>query len=84
LLEASGEGHCGLPTAELLQLGQESCWRWSAPIKPAPQNGCPCDTAEIQAALDQELAASQRAAVQLALASKVLVITGGRGSARPP
>ena len=145
LLEASGEGHCGLPTAELLNLAGELL----AVERPAQEQGdgkgadrrVPLEAALIQTALDLEisegsvvadalaaepaiflahlhrdewriaeslqelahgsppcgaidatkaipwveqrlgleLAASQRAAVQQALASKVLVITGGPG-----
>jgi exodeoxyribonuclease V alpha subunit len=172
LLEASGEGHCGLPTAELLKLaGELLAVERSAPSPPAesnpmqgsdqrdqreeqggpavkqspqrdaPANRVPLEPAVIQAALDLELsegsvvadtlagegaiflahlhrderriadvlqqlahgsppwgqidsakaiewveqrlglqlAASQKAAVELALASKLLVITGGPG-----
>jgi exodeoxyribonuclease V alpha subunit len=146
LLEASGEGHCGLPTAELLKLaGELLAVERPAPSPPAqretPANRVPLEPAVIQAALDLELsegsvvadalageaaiflahlhrderriadvlqelaqgaapwgqidagkaitwveqrlglelAASQKAAVQQALASKVLVITGGPG-----
>jgi exodeoxyribonuclease V alpha subunit len=169
LLEASGEGHCGLPTAELLKLaGELLAVERSAPSPPAepnptqgsdqreeqgsaavhapphreaPANRVPLAPAVIQTALDLELsegsvvadslagegaiflahlhrderriaealqelaqgappwgtinaeraidwveqrlglelAASQQAAVELALASKVLVITGGPG-----
>jgi exodeoxyribonuclease V alpha subunit len=139
LLEASGEGHCGLPTAELLKLAGELL----AVERPdeAPANRVPLEPAVIQTALDLELsegsvvadtlagegaiflahlhrderrigealqelaqgaapwgtinaeraiawveqrlgldlAASQQAAVEQALASKVLVITGGPG-----
>jgi exodeoxyribonuclease V alpha subunit len=169
LLEASGEGHCGLPTAELLKLAGEllaverpapsppaepnatkgsdqreeqgSAAVTAAPQRNAPTNLVPLEPAVIQTALDLELsegsvvadslagegaiflahlhrderriaealqelaqgaapwgtinaeraiswveqrlglelAASQKAAVELALASKVLVITGGPG-----
>jgi exodeoxyribonuclease V alpha subunit len=165
LLEASGEGHCGLPTAELLKLaGELLAVERPAPSPPAdpkatqdsgqdgsaakptllretPAKRVPLEPAVIQAALDLELsegsvvadalageaaiflahlhrderriadvlqelaqgaapwgqidaakaitwveqrlslelAASQKAAVQQALASKVLVITGGPG-----
>ena len=146
LLEASGEGHCGLPTAELLKLaGELLAVERPAPSPPpqreTPANRVPLEPAVIQAALDLELsegsvvadalageaaiflahlhrderriadvlqelaqgaapwgqiaagkaitwveqrlglelAASQKAAVQQALASKVLVITGGPG-----
>ncbi|QPN64099.1 ATP-dependent RecD-like DNA helicase [Synechococcus sp. CBW1004] len=145
LLEASGEGHCGLPTAELLKLAGELL----AVERPAAEPGAdagttsrvPLEPVQIQSALDLELAegavvadslagepaiflshlhkaerqiaqallelaqgappwgaidaakaigwveqrlglqlaASQREAVQQALASKVLVITGGPG-----
>jgi exodeoxyribonuclease V alpha subunit len=145
LLEASGEGHCGLPTAELLKLAGELL----AVERPAAEPGAdvgstsrvPLEPAQIQSALDLELAegsvvadtlagepaiflahlhrderriaaalrelaqgappwgaidatkaigwveqrlglqlaASQREAVEQALASKVLVITGGPG-----
>ena len=136
LLEASGEGHCGLPTAELLKLAGELL----AVEEPDGTRG-PLEPAVIQTALDLELsegsvvadslageptiflshlhrderriaeslhelaegappwgaieavkaigwveqrlglelAASQKAAVELALASKLLVITGGPG-----
>ena len=144
LLEASGEGHCGLPSAELLKLAGEllAVERPAAP--PAAAAGgsrVALESGVIQAALDLELsegsvvadslageaaiflgnlyrderriaealqelaqgaapwgtidaakaitwveqrlglelAASQKAAVQQALASKVLVITGGPG-----
>ena len=146
LLEASGEGHCGLPTAELLKLaGELLAVEHPAPSSPpqreTPAKRVPLEPAVIQAALDLELsegsvvadalageaaiflahlhrderriadvlqelaqgappwgqidaakaitwveqrlglglAASQKAAVQQALASKVLVITGGPG-----
>ena len=145
LLEASGEGHCGLPTAELLKLAGELL----AVERPVDEQGDatsasrrePLEPALIQTALDLELsegsvvsdalagepaiflsqlhrderriaeslqelaegvppwgaidagkaigwveqllglelAASQKAAVELALASKLLVITGGPG-----
>jgi exodeoxyribonuclease V alpha subunit len=168
LLEASGEGHCGLPSAELLKLAGEllaverpapsppadAKERWGSdsaeqqgaapeppPHRAPPANRVPLEAAVIQAALDLELsegsvvadtlageaaiflahlhrderriadslhelaqgsppwgainaataiawveqrlglelAASQKAAVEQALASKVLVITGGPG-----
>ena len=169
LLEASGEGHCGLPTAELLKLAGEllaverpapsppaepkptqgsdqreeqgSAAVQAAPQRDAPANRVPLEPAVIQTALDLELsegsvvaddlagegaiflahlhrderriaealqelaqgaqpwgtinaeraiawveqrlglelATSQKAAVEQALASKVLVITGGPG-----
>jgi len=169
LLEASGEGHCGLPTAELLKLAGEllaverpapsppaeanptrgseqreeqgSAAVHAQPQRDAPANRVPLEPAVIQTALDLELsegsvvaddlagegaiflahlhrderriaealqelaqgaqpwgtinaeraiawveqrlglqlAASQQAAVEQALASKVLVITGGPG-----
>lgn len=150
LLEASGEGHCGLPTAELLKLAgellaveQPAADRADAdrPNEPGASRRVPLDPALIQTALDLELsegsvvadtlagepaiflahlhrderriaeslqeltqgtppwgaidaakaigwveqrlglelAASQKAAVELALASKLLVITGGPG-----
>jgi exodeoxyribonuclease V alpha subunit len=146
LLEASGEGHCGLPTAELLKLAGEllTVERPAPPPPPqreTPAKRVPLEPAVIQAALDLELsegsvvadalageaaiflahlhrderriadvlrelaqgappwgqidavkaiswveqrlslelAASQKEAVQQALASKVLVITGGPG-----
>jgi len=165
LLEASGEGHCGLPTAELLQLagellaverpappppadpkvtqgsGQDGSAAKPTLLRETPPKRVPLEPALIQAALDLELsegsvvadalageaaiflahlhrderriadvlqelaqgappwgqiaaakaitwveqrldlelAASQREAVQQALASKVLVITGGPG-----
>ena len=165
LLEASGEGHCGLPTAELLKLagellaverpapppsadpkatqdsGQDGSAAKPTLLRDTPAKRVPLEPAVIQAALDLELsegsvvadalageaaiflahlhrderriadvlqelaqgaapwgqidaakaitwveqrlslelAASQKAAVQQALASKVLVITGGPG-----
>jgi exodeoxyribonuclease V alpha subunit len=165
LLEASGEGHCGLPTAELLKLagellaverpappppadpkatqdsGQDGSAAKPTPQRETPAKRVPLEPAVIQAALDLELsegsvvadalageaaiflahlhrderriadvlqelaqgappwgqidatkaiswveqrlslelAASQKAAVQQALTSKVLVITGGPG-----
>ena len=146
LLEASGEGHCGLPTAELLKLaGELLAVERPAPSPPphreTPAKRVPLEPAVIQAALNLELsegsvvadalvceaaiflahlhrderriadvlqelalgaapwgqidatkaitwveqrlglelAASQKAAVKQALASKVLVITGGPG-----
>jgi exodeoxyribonuclease V alpha subunit len=169
LLEASGEGHCGLPTAELLKLAGEllmverpattppaeskapngshqtdeqgGAAVTAPPHREAPANRVPLEPAVIQAALDLELsegsvvadtlagegaiflahlhrderriaealqelaqgaapwgtinaeraiswveqrlglelATSQQAAVELALASKLLVITGGPG-----
>jgi exodeoxyribonuclease V alpha subunit len=140
LLEASGEGHCGLPTAELLKLAGELL-----AVERSDETGAtrrePLGPAVIQSALDLELsegsvvadtlageaaiflahlhrderriaealqelaqgappwgtinaeraiawveqrlglelATSQKAAVELALASKLLVITGGPG-----
>jgi exodeoxyribonuclease V alpha subunit len=140
LLEASGEGHCGLPTAELLKLAGELL-----AVERSDETGAtrrePLEPAVIQSALDLELsegsvvadtlageaaiflahlhrderriaealqelaqgappwgtinaeraiawveqrlglelATSQKAAVELALASKLLVITGGPG-----
>ncbi len=147
LLEASGEGHCGLPTAELLKLASEllAVERTDAQQSAADETGAsrrvPLEPALIQTALDLELsegsvvadalaaepaiflahlhrderriaeslqelaqgappwgsveagkaigwveqrlglelAASQKQAVELALASKLLVITGGPG-----
>jgi exodeoxyribonuclease V alpha subunit len=154
LLEASGEGHCGLPTAELLKLAGELL-AVERPVadqpgvdqggedgnSPGPSVRVPLEPEQIQAALELELsegsvvadslagepaiflahlhrderriaeslqelalgtppwgeidaakaigwveqrlglqlAASQKAAVEQALASKVLVITGGPG-----
>jgi exodeoxyribonuclease V alpha subunit len=140
LLEASGEGHCGLPAAELLKLAGELLAE-ERPDETGASRRVPLEPALIQTALDMELsegsvvadslagepgiflshlhrdergiaeallelaqgappwgvidaqraigwverrlglelAASQRAAVELALASKVLVITGGPG-----
>lgn len=140
LLEASGEGHCGLPTAELLKLAGELL-AVERPDEPGANRREPLEPALIQTALDLELsegsvvsdtlanapaiflahlhrderciaeslqelaeggppwgavdagkaiswveqrlglelAASQKAAVELALASKLLVITGGPG-----
>jgi exodeoxyribonuclease V alpha subunit len=145
LLEASGEGHCGLPTAELLKLAGELLAVEQPAGKQGDGNGAsvrlPLEAALIQTALDLELsecsvvaddlasepaiflahlhrderriaeslqelaqgaptwgaidaskaitwveqrlglelAASQKAAVEQVLASKVLVITGGPG-----
>jgi exodeoxyribonuclease V alpha subunit len=145
LLEASGEGHCGLPTAELLKLAGELLAVERPAAEPGADAGAtsrvPLEPGQIQAALELELvegavvadalagepaiflahlhrderriaeslqeqlqgappwgvidatkaigwveqrlglelAASQRAAVEQALASKVLVITGGPG-----
>lgn len=145
LLEASGEGHCGLPTAELLNMAGELLAVEQPAGKQGDANGAsvrvPLEAALIQTALDLEigegsvvaddlasepaiflahlhrderriaeslqelaigaptweaidaskaiiwveqrlgleLAASQKAAVEQALASKVLVITGGPG-----
>ena len=140
LLEASGEGHCGLPTAELLKLAGELL-AVERPDETGATRREPLEPAVIQAALDLELsegsvvadtlagegaiflahlhrderriaealqelaqgappwgtinaeraiswveqrlglelATSQKAAVELALASKLLVITGGPG-----
>jgi exodeoxyribonuclease V alpha subunit len=140
LLEASGEGHCGLPAAELLKLAGELLAE-ERPDETGASRRVPLEPALIQTALDLELsegsvvadslagepgiflshlhrdergiaeallelaqgappwgvidaqraigwverrlglelAASQRAAVEQALASKVLVITGGPG-----
>jgi exodeoxyribonuclease V alpha subunit len=146
LLEASGEGHCGLPTAELLKLAGEllAVERPAAPpaaaagisgsrvalesgviqtaldlelsegsvvadtltgepaiflanlyrderriaeaLQQLVQGAAPWGTIDaaraiawVEQRLGLELAASQKAAVQQALASKVLVITGGPG-----
>jgi len=140
LLEASGEGHCGLPTAELLKLAGELL-AVERPDETGITSRVPLEPGQIQAALDLELAegavvadalagepaiflahlhrderriaealleqlqgappwgaidagkaigwveqrlgltlaASQKAAVEQALASKMLVITGGPG-----
>ena len=126
LLEASGEGHCGLPTAELLKLAGEllavepeqiqaaldlelsegSVVAGTLAGEPAiflahlhrderriaeslqelalgtPPWGA-IDAAKaigwVEQRLGLQLAASQKAAVEVALASKVLVITGGPG-----
>ena len=126
LLEASGEGHCGLPTAELLKLAGEllavepeqiqaaldlelsegsvvACTLAGEPaiflahlhrderrIAESLQElalGAPpwgaIDAAKaigwVEQRLGLQLAASQKQAVEQALASKVLVITGGPG-----
>ena len=140
LLEASGEGHCGLPTAALLKLAgelltveqvDETGATWRVPLEPQPiqaaldlelsegavvadslggepaiflahlhkgerqiagalqdlAQGAPpwgaIDAGRAIAWVEQrlalELAPSQKAAVEQALASKVLVITGGPG-----
>jgi exodeoxyribonuclease V alpha subunit len=140
LLEASGEGHCGLPTAELLKLAgellaversDETGATRREPLEPAviqtaldlelsegsvvagtlagegaiflahlhrderriaealqelAQGAQPWGTinaeraiAWVEQRLGLELAASQQAAVEQALASKLLVITGGPG-----
>ena len=140
LLEASGEGHCGLPTAELLKLAgellaversEETGATRREPLEPAviqtaldlelsegsvvadslageaaiflahlhrderriaealqelAQGAPPWGTINAERAIDWveqrlglQLATSQQAAVELALASKVLVITGGPG-----
>ena len=39
LLEASGEGHCGLPQLNFSNW-PGSCWRWSAAMKAEPPAGC--------------------------------------------
>ena len=145
LLEASGEGHCGLPTAELLKLAGELLAVERPPVEQGEGNDAsrrePLEPTLIQTALDLELsegsvvadslgcepaiflahlhrderriaqalqelaegappwggidagkaigwvehrlglqlAASQKSSVELALASKLLVITGGPG-----
>ena len=140
LLEASGEGHCGLPTAELLKLAGELLAverpdetgatrreslgpaviqaaldlelsegsvvadtlagegaiflahlhrderRIAEALQELAQGAAPWGTINAERAiswveqrLGLELAASQQAAVELALASKLLVITGGPG-----
>jgi exodeoxyribonuclease V alpha subunit len=139
LLEASGEGHCGLPTAELLKLAGELLAverpdetganrvplgpaviqtaldlelsegsvvadtlagegaiflahlhrderRIAAALHELAQGAAPWGTinaeraiAWVEQRLGLELATSQKAAVELALASKLLVITGGPG-----
>jgi exodeoxyribonuclease V alpha subunit len=126
LLEASGEGHCGLPTAELLKLAGELLAVDPALIQTALDlelsegsvvadafaaepaiflahlhrderriaqslhelaEGSPpwgaIDAARaigwVEQRLGLELATSQKAAVEQALASKVLMITGGPG-----
>ena len=150
LLEASGEGHCGLPTAELLKLAGELLAVERPGADPPDASGAsrrePLEPALIQTALDLELsegsvvadslggepaiflahlhrderriaeslqelalgtppwgaidadkaigwveqrlglqlAVSQKQAVEQALASKVLVITGGPGVGKTP
>ncbi|CAK6690532.1 ATP-dependent RecD-like DNA helicase [Synechococcus sp. CBW1107] len=143
LLEASGDGHCGLPSAELLQLAGEllAVERPSGPLDETGTSRVPMESGLIESALDLELsegavvadtlgaepaiflsnlhrderriatslqalavgpppwgaidvakavpwveqrlglelAASQQQAVEQALSSKVLVITGGPG-----
>ncbi|MBC1260753.1 ATP-dependent RecD-like DNA helicase [Synechococcus sp. BSF8S] len=126
LLEASGQGHCGLPTAELLKLagellavesgliqsaldqelsegsvmadtlgGDEAIFlsnlhrderRIAAALQELAQGRTPWGGIEaskaipwVEQRLGLELAASQKAALEEALSSKVLVITGGPG-----
>ncbi len=126
LLEASGQGHCGLPTAELLKLAGELLAVESGLIQSAldlelsegsvvaetlagdaaiflsnlhrderriavalqelaqgrtPWGGIEASKAIawVEQRLGLELAASQKAALEQALVSKVLVITGGPG-----
>ena len=64
LLEASGEGHCGLPTAELLKLAGELL----AVEGPDGTRG-PLEPAVIQTALDLELAEGTLVSDQLSVVS---------------
>ena len=70
LLEASGEGHCGLPTAELLKLAGEllAVERPGADllVEAGASRRVPLEPAQIQSALDQELAEGSVAADSLA------------------
>jgi ATP-dependent exoDNAse (exonuclease V) alpha subunit len=90
LHEASGEGHCGLPTADLLHLAADLL-AVERPDETINSSREPLQLALIQTRprflaigwVDQrlgvELAASKKEAVELALASKLLVINGGPG-----
>ncbi|MCS5700454.1 ATP-dependent RecD-like DNA helicase [Cyanobium sp. FGCU-52] len=70
LLEASGEGHCGLPTAELLKLAGELLAVERPGADQLDETGAtrrmPLEPAQIQSALDQELAEGSVAADSLA------------------
>jgi len=70
LLEASGEGHCGLPTAELLKLAGELLAVEQPAVERPDEAGAtrrvPLEPAQIQSALDQELAEGSVAADSLA------------------
>jgi exodeoxyribonuclease V alpha subunit len=70
LLEASGEGHCGLPTAELLKLAGELLAveqpAAERPDKTGASRRVPLEPAQIQSALDQELAEGSVVADSLA------------------
>src|ERR1035437_8635616 len=104
LTEAMDDGHCGLPTADLVPLAEELLEVGAGLIRTAldleladgtviaerllalfraklPWDPIDADKALpwIEQRISLELAPSQKAAVRLALASKVLVITGGPG-----
>src|ERR1035437_2414944 len=104
LTEAMDDGHCGLPTEELVPLTVELLEVGAGLIRTAldleladgtviaerllalfraklPWDPIDADKALpwIEQRISLELAPSQKAAVRLALASKVLVITGGPG-----
>src|SRR6266481_2871564 len=78
LTEAMNEGHCGLPTEELITLAEKLIrmangmlpWPWIDPDKALPW---------VEERIGLALAESQVAAIRLALMSKVLVMTGGPG-----
>jgi len=70
LLEASGEGHCGLPTAELLKLAGELLAVERPAAEPGADAGAtsrvPLEPAQIQGALELELAEGSVVADSLA------------------